>query len=100
MLVQVQFTLKQISCFVAAGESGSILKAAENIHVSQPSISNAIAHLESIFRLQLFIRHHAQDMSLTSAGSQRKTMVVDIFSEFCGEQISTENIPGMAKFEN
>jgi DNA-binding transcriptional LysR family regulator len=48
----------------------SILKAAEKIHVSQPSISNAITHLEDIFELQLFIRHHAQGMSLTTAGNQ------------------------------
>ena len=66
----IQFTLKQLSYFVAAGEAGSILKAAENIHVSQPSISNAITHLESVFNLQLFIRHHAKGMSLTTAGSQ------------------------------
>ena len=66
----MQFTLKQLSYFVAAGEAGSILRAAENIHVSQPSISNAIAHLEDVFRIQLFIRHHAQGMSLTTAGSQ------------------------------
>jgi DNA-binding transcriptional LysR family regulator len=66
----VKFTLKQLSYFVAAGEAGSILKAAEKIHVSQPSISNAITHLEDIFELQLFIRHHAQGMSLTTAGSQ------------------------------
>jgi DNA-binding transcriptional LysR family regulator len=66
----VQFTLKQLSYFVAAGEAGSILRAAENIHVSQPSISNAIAHLEDLFQIQLFIRHHAQGMSLTTAGSQ------------------------------
>jgi len=65
-----QFTLKQLSYFVAAGEAGSILKAAEIIHVSQPSISNAIVHLESVFRLQLFIRHHARGMSLTTAGKQ------------------------------
>lgn len=68
MSAQIQFTLKQLGYFVAAGEAGSILKAAENIHVSQPSISNAIAHLESVFKLQLFIRHHAQGMSLTTAG--------------------------------
>jgi DNA-binding transcriptional LysR family regulator len=67
---QIQFTLKQLTYFVAAGEAGSILKAAENIHVSQPSISNAITHLESVFKLQLFIRHHAQGMSLTTAGAQ------------------------------
>lgn len=66
----MQFTLKQLSYFVAAGEAGSILRAAENIHVSQPSISNAIAHLEDLFQIQLFIRHHAQGMSLTTAGSQ------------------------------
>jgi DNA-binding transcriptional LysR family regulator len=66
----VQFTLKQLAYFVAAGEAGSILRAAENIHVSQPSISNAIAHLENIFQIQLFIRHHARGMSLTTAGSQ------------------------------
>ena len=66
----MHFTLKQLSYFVAAGEAGSILRAAENIHVSQPSISNAIAHLEDVFQVQLFIRHHAQGMSLTTAGSQ------------------------------
>lgn len=66
----MQFTLKQLAYFVAAGEAGSILRAADNIHVSQPSISNAIAHLENVFQIQLFIRHHAQGMSLTTAGSQ------------------------------
>lgn len=151
MSTQLQFTLKQLTYFVAAGEAGSILKAAHNIHVSQLSISNAIAHLESVFKLQFFIRHHAQGMSLTTAGNQviqqtkrllrdanelkgfagklsdqifgsinigcfiplsghnpgltlgiatlasiRKTIVVDIFSEFCREHISTEKIPGMA----
>jgi len=68
--VRLQFTLKQLAYFVAAGEAGSILRAAQNIHVSQPSISNAIAHLEDVFQVQLFIRHHAQGMSLTTAGSQ------------------------------
>jgi DNA-binding transcriptional LysR family regulator len=66
----VQFTLKQLAYFVAAGEAGSILRAAENIHVSQPSISNAITHLEDVFQIQPFIRHHARGMSLTTAGSQ------------------------------
>ena len=66
----MQFTFKQLAYFVAAGEAGSILRAAENIHVSQPSISNAIAHLEDVFQVQLFIRHHAQGMSLTTAGAQ------------------------------
>ena len=66
----MRFTLNQLAYFVAAGEAGSILRAAENIHVSQPSISNAIAHLEDLFQIQLFIRRHAQGMSLTTAGVQ------------------------------
>ena len=32
------------------------------------SVSAAIAHLEQAFGLQLFLRHHAQGLSLTPAG--------------------------------
>ncbi len=42
--------------------------AARAIHVSQPSISAAIAQLEAAFDLQLFVRHHAQGLSLTPSG--------------------------------
>ena len=66
----MRYTLRQLAYFVAAGEAGSILKASENIHVSQPSISNAISQLEDTFGVQLFIRHHAQGMSLTTAGRE------------------------------
>jgi len=64
----MNYTLKQLRYFVAAGETGSVTKAASLVHVSQPSISAAIAHLEAVFGLQLFIRHHAQGLSLTPAG--------------------------------
>lgn len=64
----MQFTLRQLGYFIAAGEEGSIRKASERINVSQPSISTAISQLENSFDLQLFIRHHAQGLSLTSAG--------------------------------
>jgi len=65
---QLNFTLKQLRYFVAAGEAGSIRKASETINVSQPSISAAISHLEDCFNLQLFVRHHAQGLSLTNSG--------------------------------
>ena len=64
----MRFTLKQIEYFVAAVESGSITLASEQVHISQPSISAAISGLESEFGIQLFIRHHAQGLSLTSQG--------------------------------
>lgn len=44
--------------------------AAERCHVSSPSISAAIAQLEQEFGLQLFIRRHAQGLSLTEGGRQ------------------------------
>lgn len=66
----MHFTLKQLRYFVRAGEFGSVTKAAEALHVSQPSISSAVLHLEEVTGLQLFVRHHAQGLSLTPAGRQ------------------------------
>lgn len=66
----LRFTLRQLEYLVAVGEAGSIAVAAERINVSSPSISAAIAHLEQEFGLQLFVRRHAQGLSLTSAGRQ------------------------------
>lgn len=64
----MRFTLRQLEYFVAAGETGSITQASERINISQPSISTAISQLEQEFDVQLFVRHHAQGLSLTPAG--------------------------------
>jgi DNA-binding transcriptional LysR family regulator len=64
----MHFTLKQLRYFVTAGEYGSVTKAAKDLYVSQPSISSAILHIEEATGLDLFIRHHAQGLSLTPAG--------------------------------
>jgi len=64
----VRFTLRQLEYFVAVGESGSITQAAQRVNISQPSISAAITHLETELGVQLFVRHHAQGLSLTPAG--------------------------------
>ncbi|MFK4753202.1 LysR family transcriptional regulator [Oceanobacter antarcticus] len=64
----MNFTLKQLRYFAVAGEHQSVTKAAELLYVSQPSISSAILHLEDVTGLKLFIRHHAQGLSLTPQG--------------------------------
>jgi DNA-binding transcriptional LysR family regulator len=66
----MRFTLKQIEYFAAAAETGSITLASERVHISQPSISAAISNLEVEFGIQLFIRHHAQGLSLTPQGQR------------------------------
>lgn len=64
----MRFTLRHLEYFVAAGETGSVTLASERINISQPSISTAISHLETELGVQLFVRHHAQGLSLTPAG--------------------------------
>jgi len=66
----VTFTLKQIRYFVAVAETGSITEAGRRLNISQPSVSAAIAELEDRFKVDLFIRHHAQGLSLTPAGTR------------------------------
>ena len=65
-----RFTLRQLEYLVAVADCGSVALAAGRVNVSSPSISAAIAQLEAGFGLQLFIRRHAQGLSLTEAGRQ------------------------------
>jgi len=66
----LRYTLRQLEYFVAVGELGSIAKASERVSVSSPSISAAISALEAEFGVQLFVRQHAQGLSLTPGGRQ------------------------------
>ncbi len=69
----MSFTLKQLRYFVAAAEAGSVTQASQRLNISQPSVSAAIAELEDRFGIDLFIRHHAQGLSLTPAGQRMLT---------------------------
>lgn len=62
------YTLRQLRYFVAAAEAGSVTAAARACHVAQPSVSTALGQLEDALGVQLFIRHHAQGLSMTPAG--------------------------------
>ena len=64
----LRFTLRQLEYLVAVGECGSISQAAEKLSVSPPSISTSIAQLEAEFGFPIFVRKHAQGMSLTRDG--------------------------------
>ena len=64
----IPFTLRQLAYFVAAAEQGSVAGAARALNISQPSISAAIARLEAVFAVQLFVRHHARGVVPTAIG--------------------------------
>jgi DNA-binding transcriptional LysR family regulator len=64
----LRFTLRQLEYFVAVGEAGGVAPAAAKVNISSPTISAAISALEAEFGVQLFVRHHAQGLSLTPGG--------------------------------
>jgi len=59
--------LNQLKYFQAVCTYHTVSAAAEYLHISQPSLSNAIKDLENEFGVILFYRHH-HGMSLTSEG--------------------------------
>ncbi|MDX3906234.1 MAG: LysR family transcriptional regulator [Pigmentiphaga sp.] len=65
-----RITLRQLVYFAAAAKHGSALRAAEELSISPPAISSAIAGLESLLGEQLFVRRHARGLVLTEAGHQ------------------------------
>src|SRR6185436_4719171 len=61
------FTLRQLQYVVAVAEELSFRRAAERCHVSQPSLSAQIAHVESVLGVDLFERTHRKVL-VTMAG--------------------------------
>lgn len=86
----LRFSLRQLEYFQAVAERGSIAAASENVNVSSPSISAAISQLEAEFGMQLFIRKHAQGLSLTPGGAQFLVQVRRVLAE-AGRLIALAN---------
>ena len=63
------FSLRQLSYFLAAAQYQSIQQAAVALHVSGPAVSAAISHLETMLGVPLFRRRHARGVILTEEGS-------------------------------
>lgn len=65
-----RISLRQMEYFVATAKHGSIASASAQIHISPPSISAAIAHIETELGTQLFVRHPSKGLALTTVGTQ------------------------------
>ena len=61
--------LNQLRYFIAVCENGSVLAAAEKLHISQPSLSASVKQLEEEFGVSLFRRQH-KGMVLTESGEE------------------------------
>lgn len=69
-------TLDQLRYFQAVCNLGSVIRAAEHLNISQPSVSGAIINLEKEFGAKLFTRQNKR-MALTKEG----TILLDLANE-------------------
>ncbi|MDO5745697.1 MAG: LysR substrate-binding domain-containing protein [Micrococcaceae bacterium] len=67
--MMARYTLRQLECFVAVGEHGSIAAAAAALLVSPSAVTGALNELERIFATQLTIRRKAHGVTLTPSGN-------------------------------
>jgi DNA-binding transcriptional LysR family regulator len=61
------FQLAQLSCFIAAAEEGHFGRAAERLHMAQPTLSRQIQTLEQALKVSLFERAN-RAVKLTASG--------------------------------
>jgi DNA-binding transcriptional LysR family regulator len=63
------FTLRQLQYFVAVAEQGSVTRAAQNLSISQSSVTEALKELEGDLGVELFDRH-PRGLTITHNGHQ------------------------------
>jgi DNA-binding transcriptional LysR family regulator len=63
----VSIKLQQLDYFVRVAEEGQMTRAARELHLAQPALSQSIAQLESQLGVEL-LRRHPRGVSLTPAG--------------------------------
>lgn len=67
---QPDYSLRQLACFVAVAEAGTISAAAQRLHASQSAVSLAVNELERGLRAQLCVRRKAHGVVLTPTGME------------------------------
>ncbi|CAN7414479.1 LysR substrate-binding domain-containing protein [Rhizobium rhizogenes] len=89
------FTLRQLQYFVAVAEQGSVTRAAQNLSISQSSVTEALKELESDLGVELFDRH-PRGLTITHNGHQflrHATKILSTVSDartsFSGQQNAT-----------
>ena len=71
----------QLECFLAVAEYLNFTKAAEQMQLTQPAISNQIKNLEAELGVKLFLRT-SREVKLTKAGTQLLEEAKNILRSF------------------
>jgi DNA-binding transcriptional LysR family regulator len=62
------FTLRQVECFIAVAESGTITAAAELLRASDSAVADSLSAMERTLGVTLFHRRRSRGATLTSDG--------------------------------
>lgn len=73
-------SLRQVTAFLAVAEAGSFTRAADQLKVAQPALSQAIRELETSLGLRLFDRT-TRRVELTAAGREFRDATVKIVGD-------------------
>ncbi|WP_374410335.1 LysR family transcriptional regulator [Novosphingobium colocasiae] len=87
--------LRSLRYFLKVAESGSITRAALSLHITQPSLTQHLRHLEEHFGLPLFMRH-GRGVILTEAGKAlrlKADILIDQIDSLPSELESSQSRP-------
>lgn len=74
-------TIAKLQQFLAVCQFGSVTRAAEVLHISQPSVSGTIRELEREFQVNLF-RHEGRQLVLTAEGNFLRERAQSLVRQF------------------
>ncbi len=74
-------TIRHLKLFIEVAETGKMSKAAAKFYISQPTVSQSIADLESHYGVRLFERLN-QRLYITDAGKQLLEMAKQVVASF------------------
>jgi DNA-binding transcriptional LysR family regulator len=80
-MLQSNVTLRQLECFVAVADTGSISGASVVLHVSQSAVAATLTALERALDVQLCVRRRSHGISLTASGRQLQVKARELLGE-------------------
>jgi LysR family transcriptional regulator, low CO2-responsive transcriptional regulator len=89
----IQATLHQLAVFEAVARHGSFTRAAEELFITQPSVSSQIKHLTQAVGLPLF-EQIGKRLYLTEAGTELLGTCQDIFDRLSNFEMKVADLKG------
>jgi DNA-binding transcriptional LysR family regulator len=89
----MQPTMRQLEMFLAVARAGSFRRAAEQVHLSQPALSQHVGELERGLGTRLFERR-GRTVALTEAGRILEDHALRVFATLAGAQEAIVDLAG------